>query len=68
MYVELNGGDHCGICLRRRTEKDRRFDRDHDHRLGTPRGLLCHKCNRALPHWITPEWLRAAAEYLEKAA
>ena len=29
------------------------------------RGLLCHRCNRALAGWITPDWLRAAAEYLE---
>jgi hypothetical protein len=67
-YIVLNGGDRCAICLRERTEKDRRFDRDHDHRTGRPRGLLCHKCNRALPSWITPEWLRAAADYLDRVA
>jgi Recombination endonuclease VII len=67
VYVTLNDGDRCGICLRPRSQKDRKFDRDHDHRTGRPRGLLCHKCNRALPNWITPEWLRAAAEYLERA-
>lgn len=67
-YVELNAGDHCSICLRRRTEDDRKFDRDHDHRTGMPRGLLCHKCNRALQVWVTPEWLRAAADYLERSA
>lgn len=65
-YVELNGGDRCAICLRERNEKDRRFDRDHCHRTGRPRGLLCHKCNRALASWVTPEWLRAAAEYMER--
>lgn len=67
-YVTLNGGERCGICLRPRSEKDRKFDRDHDHRTGRPRGLLCHRCNRALPHWMTAEWLRAAADYLERAA
>lgn len=67
-YVALTGGDRCGICLRPRSEKDRRLQRDHDHRSGRPRGLLCVRCNRALPHWMTPEWLRAAAEYLEAAA
>src|SRR5689334_5693288 len=50
-YVELNGADRCGICLRERSETDRRFDRDHDHKTGRPRGLLCHRCNRALPSW-----------------
>lgn len=66
-YVEISGGDRCSICLRERTDSDRRFDRDHCHRTGRPRGLLCHKCNRALPSWVTPSWLRAAADYLERA-
>ena len=26
--------------------------------------MLCARCNRALPSFITPEWLRAAANYL----
>lgn len=67
-YVALSGEDRCCICLRPRSEKDRRLHRDHDHKSGRPRGLLCHRCNRSLPHWVTPEWLRAAAEYLERAA
>ena len=66
-YVELNGGDHCAICRRDRTPA-RRLDRDHDHATGQPRGLLCHRCNRALPSWVTPEWLRTAAAYLDRAA
>lgn len=67
-YIQLNGGERCAICLRTRSTKERRLDRDHDHRTGRPRGLLCHKCNRALPSWVTPEWLRSAADYLERAA
>jgi hypothetical protein len=63
-YVELNGGEHCAICKRGRGS--RRLDRDHDHRTGKPRGLLCPRCNRALPTWITPNWLRLAAGYLEE--
>jgi len=67
-YVALTGGDRCGICLRPRSEKDKRLHRDHDHKRGTPRGLLCFRCNTALRYWITPEWLRAAADYLDAAA
>lgn len=66
-YVTLNGGDHCGICLTPSTSS-RRLDRDHDHRTGQPRGLLHARCNRALPNWVTPAWLRAAADYLERSA
>lgn len=37
-YIELNGGERCGVCLRPRSEADRRrLDRDHDHRTGRPR-------------------------------
>lgn len=67
-YVVINGGEFCGICERPRKEVERRLDRDHDHRTGQPRGLLCHKCNRALPSWMTAEWLDAAAAYLRRAA
>ena len=58
-------GEQCGVC-KRPPGPTRRLDRDHDHRTGEPRGLLCHRCNRALPDWIDAEWLRAAAEYLER--
>jgi hypothetical protein len=67
-YVELNGGiERCGICDRPRTSKDRRLDRDHDHRTGQPRGLLCVRCNKALASWMTSSWLRAAADYVDRA-
>lgn len=59
-------GDTCNICGR--PEQSRRLDRDHDHHTGGARGLLCHMCNRALPAWATPEWLRTAADYLERSA
>jgi hypothetical protein len=61
-------GERCGICGA--TRKARRLDRDHWHsgpRAGKPRGLLCHRCNRALPDWITEAWLRAAADYINQA-
>jgi len=66
-YIKISPfGERCGICLRARGSK--RLDRDHDHGSGRPRGLLCSKCNRALPYWVTPEWLDAAARYLREAA
>lgn len=68
VYVDLNGGDVCGICGKTRTEDDRKFDRDHCHATGQPRGLLCWACNRQLRTWATVSWLRAAADYLERAA
>jgi hypothetical protein len=66
-YVELNGGESCGVCGRAPT-KTRRLDRDHCHKTGKPRGLACARCNRALPSWVTAEWLEAAAAYLRRAA
>jgi hypothetical protein len=64
-YIALNGGERCALCgVGRGT---RRLQRDHCHNLGVARGLLCVKCNRALPRWITPAWLRAAADYVEGA-
>ena len=55
----------CAICGRE-PSPNRRLDMDHDHLRMIMRGLLCHRCNRALPAWITPDWLRKAAIYLEK--
>jgi Recombination endonuclease VII len=72
-FVALNDGEHCGICGAERPP-NRLLDRDHSHRKGEriPRGLLCRKCNRTLQdvrfgQVVTPEWLRAAADYLDRA-
>lgn len=62
-------GDRCGICGRP-PGPNRRLDRDHWHGgpfAGHPRGLLCHRCNRALPDWVTLLWLERASIYLRKA-
>jgi len=58
-------GDRCNVCGAEQSPT-RKLDRDHDHGDGRPRGLLCHRCNRQLPAWVTPAWLRAAADYLER--
>jgi hypothetical protein len=54
---------HCALCPN--TPKTRRLHVDHDHRSLQIRGLLCYRCNRALPSYVTPAWLRKAADYLE---
>jgi hypothetical protein len=59
-------GERCGICGE--PPKGRRLDRDHCHATGEMRGLLCHRCNRALPNHIDADWLRKAVAYLERAA
>lgn len=66
-YVEMQGGEFCGICGRERQEGDRRLQRDHCHRTGMARGLLCFACNRWLRGFMTVEWLRSAISYLERA-
>lgn len=64
-YVALEGGhERCGICGT--GPKSRRLHRDHDHRTGKPRGLLCFRCNRNLPYYADAEWLDRAAAYLRR--
>ena len=56
-------GGLCAICKREPSVK-RKFDTDHDHRLMYIRGLLCHRCNRAIPTWMTAKWCYGAGDYL----
>ena len=60
--AEQGGG--CAICGN--TPKTRRLHVDHDHGDGRVRGLLCHRCNRALQTWMTPLWLDRAWMYLNQ--
>lgn len=55
-------GGHCALCPA--TPKTRRLHVDHNHATGAVRGLLCHRCNRALPTWVTQAWLSGAVCYL----
>ena len=55
-------GGGCAICGS--TPKTRRLHVDRDHKTGAVRGLLCFRCNRAIPEWITSGWLALAALYL----
>ncbi len=58
----------CALC--RRPPRTRRLDRDHDHRTGNYRGLLCARCNRALGlverYGFRAEWLERAARYVDR--
>jgi hypothetical protein len=55
---------HCALCPG--TSKRGKLHTDHDHRTGLIRGLLCFRCNRALPAYVDAAWLRRAADYLDR--
>ena len=70
-FVALNGGsEDCGICGRPKNPA-RNHDRDHDHKTGKARGLLCpgnYGCNKRLARVDDLAWLELAAAYLRRAA
>lgn len=66
-YVEINGGEHCGICGKA-AKPGEKFHRDHEHKgVGFARGLLCWPCNSLLPNRLTLERARQIVAYLERA-
>jgi hypothetical protein len=66
VFLALNNGiERCWICGAE--PGARKLHRDHDHRTGEPRGLLCFRCNAALRPYMDWHWLDAAAEYLRSA-
>ena len=52
----------CAICGN--PPKTRRLHADHNHRTHNVRGLLCFRCNRALPTYVTADWLAKAYWYV----
>lgn len=56
-------GEVCWLCGA--GPKSRRLHIDHDHRTGAIRGLLCFRCNNALPAWLDCDWLVRAIDYLD---
>lgn len=63
----LEQGGVCAICGNPPKEGGRRLHVDHDHRTGAVRGLLCFRCNRMLPTYVTMDWLTSAWQYLRRA-
>ena len=58
---------HTFLCLDGHTcGNPVRLVRDHSHRTGADRGLLCDGCNRLLGPRYTADWLRRAAAYLDR--
>jgi hypothetical protein len=55
-------GNLCELCGN--PPKSRGLSEDHDHKTGAHRGWLCFRCNRALPTYVTLDWLLRAALYL----
>lgn len=62
-------GGGCAICGRTESDATKpNLSVDHNHSTGKIRGLLCGKCNTALGKFQdSPELLRKAAEYVERA-
>ncbi len=63
---EARYGATCNLCGSS-PKPGRRLQRDHLHKGdGVSLGLLCVRCNRALPAWMDAEWLERAAAYLRR--
>lgn len=65
--IELQGGEHCAICLVPRKLNEKRLAIDHDWDTDEIRGLLCSRCNGTLGrNREVVAWLHNAIAYLER--
>lgn len=62
--LQAQGGG-CAICGN--PPRTRKLHADHDHATGKVRGLLCYRCNRALPSYVDARWLARAFEYVSRS-
>jgi hypothetical protein len=69
LNVTIHGGDedHCACCGRELV-RDGLSQRDHDHRTGWARGLVCWHCNNERLRNHTRETLLECLAYLERVA
>jgi hypothetical protein len=65
MLNDQEGKCACGAVTGRNNAEALHVD--HDHNTGLIRGLLCHRCNRAIGLVDDPKSLRALADYIESA-
>lgn len=62
----ISQGGSCKICGEHQLTQKKRLNVDHCHKTGKVRGLLCHKCNKALGLFKdSSEMLDIASQYLK---
>lgn len=65
----LAQGGGCAICGKSQGTEKNRLAVDHDHVTDRVRGLLCHRCNRALGAFgDSIDGIRRVLAYLERAS
>ena len=66
VLLEMSDGK-CWICAKEKKEDGRALHIDHSHKTLEVRGILCWQCNKGIQLFRdNPEFLRNAADYLEK--
>lgn len=64
----VSQGSVCAICCKPIEALAKTTHLDHDHATGKVRGVLCHRCNRAIGFFNeSPELLERAADYIRAA-